>query len=201
MEKPMKYYEPILLIVLICAYGCAPTKPSKRSPFIIVEGKKIGVLEFVVDESFKKKTKDSVDFDNKYLNNRQRIGFKYPGKDISYMKIYNGEKLLKTCDEGSYARNIEKDLFETNPGMGGGSSFGPSHWDTKMKFNGDGLRPPEVITTWQEGTTQKDKIVYVIKYNLECEVNGLKEGAIIELYDSNGLVTKYQMISIDDLSP
>jgi hypothetical protein len=157
--------------------GCASSKPSKGAPFLLVAGKRIGRLELVVDKEsgFTKKTRDSVKFDNQYLNTKPRIGFAYPGETVTMMKIFDGEKLLKSCDEGSYAHVTGSHYAGGTPGTmsfkaGGGASFTPGSFG---------------------GAQKTDE--YVQKYNLECEVAEVKDGMTVELYDPDGMVSKYKV--------
>lgn len=162
------------LISVVFLAGCAAGGKKGPSPFVLVEGRKVGTLEVIPegDEEGNKKKRDSVAFDNRYLRTKPRIGFKYPGEEITQMKIYEGEKLLKSCDEGAFSRKVEKGGYS-----GGGWSAGSGGKMMKMP-----------------GTYTPDEEVYKQEYNLACEVAELKDGMMVELHDPEGMVARYKVV-------
>ena len=165
-----------LLIGLGMLWGCASNQPTAASPFVLIEGKRVGSLELVQDDvnGASVKERDSLKFDNRYLHTKPRIGFKFSGQNLAFMRIYDGDKVLKTCDEGSYTRDV------TTVSTGGGWEMGPNG---KMWYTGD------------PGT--KTKEVYGVKYDLECEVANLKPGMIVEIHDGDGPFAKYRMSGVE----
>lgn len=163
----------VLTALTAMTVGCAGTGGKGASPFVLIAGKKIGRIELVPDEEggFTRKSRDSANFDNQYLHTRPRLGFKFPGEDIAFMKVYDGDKLLKTCDEGSYAR------AGSLGGGGGNWSPGPNG---QMSFHATG-----------GGGKQE---VYAIKYNLECEIPPLKDGMTVDIHDGEGLLSRYKVV-------
>jgi hypothetical protein len=176
-----QYIQKSNLLIALAAFsliGCAASGPTAKSPFTLVQGKRIGTLELVEDEEtgWTKKTRDSVKFDNQYLHSRKRIGFKYPGESITQMNIYDGEKLLKSCDEGSYSRLTTPGHFNAGFGslvmeQGGKSSFKSNH-----------------------GSFTPASEEYQIKYNLECEVAEIKDGMTVDLLEGDQTISKYRVV-------
>lgn len=169
----MKFTSRLLMALALLAAGCAAPKPTARSPFRLVEGKRIGSLELAEDEAGRsKESKDSVAFDKAHLHPKPRIGFKYPGETFTEMKVYDGDKLLKACDEGSFVRK------EATPG-GMGGNWMPGA-DGKMVY----------AATFTPG----EKEEYKVKYNLECEVEAVKDGMTVELLSGEELISRYRVV-------
>jgi hypothetical protein len=178
-EDIVKHCKPLWALAAVSMLGCAASGPTARSPFALVEGKRVGTLELVQDEEtgFTRKTRDSVRFDNRYLHTRTRIGFKYPGETITLMNVYDGENLLKSCDEGSYSRTTT---------AAGGFKTDPASWtmgaNGKMEFKS----PPGHFSEASEE--------YKKKYNLECEVAEFKDGLTVELLEGDISISKYRVV-------
>jgi hypothetical protein len=169
MNTAIGYYAALAAMVL---YGCAGSGPAAKSPFQLVAGKKVGTLEMVAEESSggAKKSRDSAQFDQKYLHAKPRIGFRSSREDIVFMKVYQDGKPIQTCDETSYTRTIVK-------GGPGGEilAFGPDGKATRMMTPGS-----------------SDEETYSSKYKLECELGELKDGMTVELEDGDGMVSRYR---------
>lgn len=87
------------------------------------------------------------------------------------MKVFDGDKLIKECDEGSYTRQ------QSGPTMSGGG------WTAGAGGN----------MTFQPGFSTGSKEEYAVKYNLECEIPELKNGMTVELEGPEGMVSKYRV--------
>lgn len=172
--------------VAITLAGCASNGRtfggnSGPSPFVLIEGRRIGTLEMVVDSETEgsAKKRDSVAFDNKYLRTKPRIGYKYPGQNLAFLRIQDGDRVVKTCDEASY-EYAGKQGGGWQGGGGGMHMMGPNgHMTYVPGFGG--------------GANIEGKDTYAVKYDIECEVAGLKPGMIIEIHDGDGPFAKYRL--------
>lgn len=178
-------------MAVIALAACSASKPTSKSPFVLVEGKKIGVLEMVEPENGFLQTvesKDSIRFDKEYLYAKTRIGFKYPGNTITELKVFDGEKLLKTCDEGSYSRAVR--------------TYSGDDQNVRVMPNGEVLlgSDPRAVMGMPMNFVAKKKTyeTYGRKYNLECDMPVLKVGMTIDLEDGAGLVSKYRVVAVPD---
>lgn len=187
----MIYRLTLGIVAVIALAGCSASKPTSKSPFVLVEGKRIGVLEMVEPETGFLQTegsKDSVRFDKEYLYAKPRIGFKYPGNTITELKVFDGEKLLKTCDEGSYTKAVR--------------TYSGDGENVRLMPNGEVLlgSDPRAAMGMPMNYVAKKKTyeTYGRKYNLECDIPVLKEGMTINLEDGAGLVSRYRVVAIPD---